>query len=140
MRRSKILFVIIGIIVLILLSVTLSFYIYNQSANENGKEVEVLVVIDFGSLKTSDNYTEKYVNVTEGISALDTFSLVVNLTVTYYPFGAYIKGVDGYLENLPDFWMFYYYELELEEWMYSSVGVSNYFLEEGDRIKLQYSG
>jgi hypothetical protein len=140
MKRSKIIFMIIGFIVIILLSVSLSFYIQNQLKNESDAEIEVLIVIDFGTLNPSENYTEQYVNVTEGTSALEAFSLVANLTVTNYPFGAYIKGVDGYMESLPDFWIFYYYDIELDDWMYSSVGVSHYYLQEWDKIKLQYSG
>ena len=140
MRRSKIVFFALALSLIVLLSIFLSVYIRNQKIDQSDKEVEVLIVIDFGSLKAFDNHTEQYVNVTEVTSALDAFALVANLTTTNYPFGAYITGVDGYVENLPDFWGFYYYEFEIEGWMYSSVGVSHYYLQEGDRIKLQYSG
>ncbi len=140
MKRSKIIFLLVGVLLIALLSVSLSFYIINQSKNESDKEIEILVVIDFGTLKEFDNHTQQYVNVTEGTAAIDAFSLVANLTIIPYPFGAYIKGVDGYMENLPDFWEFYYYDLEIEDWFYSYVGVSHFYLQEGDRIKLQYSG
>ena len=140
MKRSKILFLTIAIFLIIILSAILSIYIHNQIINETDKEIEILVIIDFGSLKESEKHEEHYVSVTEGTSALEAFNLVAELSVLNYPFGAYIKGVNGYLEELPNFWAFYYYEQNLEEWIYSSVGVSHFYLHEGDRIKLQYTG
>ena len=140
MKKSQIIFLALAILLITFLGVILSFYIRDKNREVVNIEVEILVVIDFGTLKPYDNYNEYYVNVTEGTAAIDAFEVVANLTVTNYPFGAYIKGVDGYMEDLPDFWMFYYYDLELVDWMYSSVGVSHYYLYEGYKIKLQYSG
>ena len=140
MKRSKVIFLSLAIILIISLSVALSFYIRSRKNITGDSEVEVQVIIDFGTLKSTNNHVEQYVNVTEGTSALDVFSLIAELTVVNYPFGAYVKGVDGYMESLPDFWGFYYYNYDNKEWAYSAVGVSNYYVEAGDRIKLHYSG
>jgi len=139
-KRSKIIFIVLALLLIVFLSVILSFHISNIVRNQSDKEVEILVIIDFGALKETDNYLEYYVNVTEGSSAFDAFTLVANLTITNYPFGVYIRGVNGYMEELPNFWIFYYYDLELKEWVYSAVGVSHYYLYEGYKIKLQYNG
>ncbi len=140
MKRSRILFLTVAVLLIVLLSVGLFLYIQNRMVIESDKEVEILAVINFGTLKATENLEEHYINVTEGSSALEAFSLVAELTIVNFPFGAYIQGVDGYLEEGADFWFFYYYDNGLEEWVYSSVGVSHYYLHEGDRIKLQYSG
>ena len=140
MKRSRILFLTIAVLLIVLLSVGLSFYIQNRMIAESDTEVQILVVIDFGTLKETENHVEYYINITEGSSALKAFSLVAELTVENFPLGAYIQGVNGYLEEGGDFWFFYYFDTGLEEWVYSSVGVSHYYLYEGDRIKLQYSG
>ncbi|MCE7741674.1 MAG: DUF4430 domain-containing protein [Candidatus Heimdallarchaeota archaeon] len=140
MKRSKLLFLILAIILIVSLSLLLSFYIQFQKVNESDKEIEIQVVIHFGSLKIDANPEEYNINVTEGSSALEAFALVVELTLENHSFGAYIVGVNGYLEELPDYWRFYYYDYDQENWVISPVGVSHYYLQEGDKIKLHYSG
>ena len=80
------------------------------------------------------------INVTEGRTALTAFSMVAELNTVNHSFGVYIKGVNGYDEILPNYWAFYTYNLELNDWIYSAIGVNHHFLKEGDRIKLEYTG
>ncbi|MHA1199183.1 MAG: hypothetical protein ACTSQF_07520 [Candidatus Heimdallarchaeaceae archaeon] len=140
MKRSKLLFLILAVILIVSLSLLLSFYIKFQNVNESDKQIEILVVIHFGSLKTEDNPEEYNINVTEGSSALEAFALVVELTLENHSFGVYIEGVEGYIEELPDYWRFYYYDYDQENWVVSPVGVSHYYMQEGEKIKLHYSG
>ncbi len=140
MKRSKIIFLAIAIIILTIISIALSFYIKNTKSNENGDEITVLVIINYGSLKTINNYEEYNVTIKEGSSSLVAFSLVADLELTNFSFGSYVKGVNGYSEVLPDYWAFYYYDYLIDDWQYSPYGISNYYLEEDDRIKLQYTG
>ena len=142
MKQSKIIFIVLGLLLLAVLSTSLSFYIYNSTKTETDKEVEILVVIDFGTLTSADDYIVQYVNVTEGKSAYYAFSLVVELTVRYDPLigGVFVEGVNGYMQSGDDYWYFYYYDIEQEKWSPAPVGVSHYYLYEGDRIKLAYSG
>jgi len=140
LKRSKIIFLTIAIIILTIISVALSFYIKNAKPNENGDEITVLVIINYGSLKTTDNHEEYNVTIKEGSSALVAFSLVADLELTNFSFGSYVKGVNGYAEVLPDYWAFYCYDYLIADWQYSPYGISNYYLEEDDRIKLQYTG
>lgn len=140
MKRSKIIFLTIAIIILTIISIALSFYIKNTKPNENGGEITVLAIIDYGSLKTTNNHEEYNVTVKGGASSLVAFSLVADLELTNFSFGSYVKGVNGYTEVLPDYWAFYYYDYLIDDWQYSPYGISNYYLEEDDRIKLQYTG
>jgi len=91
-------------------------------------------------LKTTNNHEEYNVTIKGGTSSLVAFSLVADLELTNFSFGSYVKGVNGYSEVLPDYWAFYYYDYLIDDWQYSPYGISNYYLEEDDRIKLQYTG
>lgn len=140
MKKSKIIFLTIAIIILTIISVALTFYLINLKPSETDDEIVVLTIINYGSLKPINSTEEYNVTVTKGSSALSAFSLVADLELTSYLFGIYVKGVNGYNEELPNYWAFYYYNLQTDEWQYSPSGISNYYLDVNSKIKLQYTG
>lgn len=139
MKKSKIIFLILALIILITLSVALSFYVKNLRPEETDDETTVIVIFDYGSLK-NPNYEEHNVTVHVGSSALVAFSKVADLQLTNYTFGSYVKGVNGYLEELPNYWAFYYEDPFTDGWQFSPYGISNYYLGVNSKIKLQYTG
>jgi len=139
-KKSKITFLLVAIIILTTLSVALTFYLRNVKPGENDGEIVVLTIINYGSLKPINNSEEYNVTVQQGSSALSAFSLVADLDLTNYSFGSYVKGVNGYSEELPNYWAFYHYNLQTDEWQYSPYGISNYYLDANSKIKLQYTG
>jgi hypothetical protein len=140
MKKSKIIFLSIALIILTIVSIALAFYLRNVKPSDNDVEIDVLAIIDYGSLKTVNKTEEYNVTITKGSSALLAFSLIADLELTNYSFGSYVKGVNGYREELPDYWAFYHYDLQMGEWLYSPYGISNYYLDVNDKIMLQYTG
>jgi hypothetical protein len=139
MNKSKILFSLLGILILASLVTGLTFY-YKLNLDEGQNEdINVMVVINYGTLLIENEETHN-VTTKNGTSALEVFLEVAILELTNYSLGVYIKGVNGYSEQLPDYWAFYYYDYGLLSWMYSEVGVSNFLVEADDKIKLQYTG
>ena len=139
MRKSQVIFVTAAILILVTMSVALVYYVKLTQHEETEKTIEILTVINYSSLKLTDNLEEYLINVTEGSTALEAFASVAELNFINHSFGVYIKGVNGYDEILPNFWAFYTYNIELSDWIYSPVGVSHYYLGEGDQIKLEYT-
>ena len=140
MKKSQIIFLSIAVIILAVLSVSLAFYLRDTKPDNGEEEIVVLAIINYGSLKPINNTEEYNVTVTIGSSALYAFSLIADLELTNYSFGSYVKGVNGYVEVLPNYWAFYYYDYQMEEWQYSPYGISNYYLSLNSKIKLQYTG
>ncbi|MHA1304037.1 MAG: hypothetical protein ACTSPI_10090 [Candidatus Heimdallarchaeaceae archaeon] len=118
-----------------------TYFYFQQKANNNEThdQITCIVIIEYGSLKEYDR--EEYnITVPEGSTAYDAFSEVAELDVIKYSFGVYIRAVNGYEEQLPNYWAFYYYSMEDGKWIYSELGVSAYYLSEGEMIKLSYTG
>ena len=139
MKKSKMVFLVIGVILLALVTSALTYYIiYTSNPSSNG-DINVTVFINYGTLK-EDNLEEHNLNLTEGRSALYAFTQVANLELVNYTFGVYVVGVNGYTEQFPNYWSFYYYDSSTEFWVYSQIGVDNYYLEDGNKIKLEYTG
>ncbi len=139
MKKSKTFFLVIGVLLLAIISSALTYYIiYTSNPSSNG-DISVTVIINYGTL-IEDNQEEHNLTLTEGITALYAFSQVANLELVNYAFGVYVVGVNGYMEQFPDYWSFYYYDSSSELWVYSEVGVDNYYLEDGNKIKLEYTG
>ena len=138
MRRSKIFFLLIAIVISAGMSTALVVYLKNYRPNSTGQNITVMTIINYGSLK-QDNLEEYNVSIASGSTALQVFSMVAELDLLNYSFGVYIKGVNGYTEQGSNYWAFYYFNHEEQLWVYSELGVSNYLVEPGDRVKLQYS-
>ncbi|MCG3215187.1 MAG: hypothetical protein KAS63_00575 [Candidatus Heimdallarchaeota archaeon] len=139
MKSSKIAFLIIGIIISTTLFTTLAFYIKNNRISPNNKEITVLAIINYGTL-IPENQEEYSVSISNGSTALEVFAKVADLDLLNYSFGVYIRGVNGYTEQSPHYWAFYYYNHDSQMWVYSEVGVHGYYTVQNDRIKLQYTG
>ncbi|MBY8999421.1 MAG: hypothetical protein KGD64_00740 [Candidatus Heimdallarchaeota archaeon] len=139
MKKSKIIFLIMGIVLLTLVISALTFYFIYTSNIPTNDNINVTVIINYGSLKQV-NQEEHNLTVTKGSSALQAFTNVVTLDLVNYTFGIYIVGVNGYPEQSPDYWAFYYFDHSLVEWVYAEVGVDNYYLDDGNMIKLEYTG
>lgn len=138
MRKSKIIFLLIAIIISAGMSTALVIYLKDYGPNSNGGDITVVTIINYGSLK-QDNVEEYNVSIPSGSTALYVFSKVVELDLLNYSFGVYIKGVNGYMEQGSSYWAFYYFNHEEQLWIYSELGISNYLVESGERIKLQYT-
>ncbi len=138
MRKSKIVFLVIGVLLLTIVTSALTYYFIYTSNDSSNNDINVTVFINYGTLKEV-NQEEHHLNLTEGKSALYAFSQVANLELVNYTFGVYVVGVNGYMEQFPDYWSFYYYDSSSELWVYSEIGVDNYCLEDGNRIKLEYT-
>jgi len=139
MKKSKIVFLIIGVLLLAIVTSALPYYfIYTSNSSSNG-DINVTVFINYGTLK-EDNQEEYNLTLTEGKSALYAFSQVANLELINYTFGVYVVGVNGYKEQFPDYWSFYYHDSSSGLWIYSEIGVDNYYLEDGNKVKLEYTG
>ena len=140
MKRSKIIFLLIGLILSATVSTTLSLYIRNNNISSNNEEITVLAIINYGSLK-QDNQEEYNVSISKGSTALQVFIKIAELDLVNYSIGVYVRGVNGYTEQLPNkYWTFYYFNHETLTWIYSEVGVNSFFVDKEDQIKLQYSG
>ncbi|MCK4971799.1 MAG: hypothetical protein KAS52_00625 [Candidatus Heimdallarchaeota archaeon] len=139
MKTSKIVFLVMGFLLLaIVTSASTYYFIYTSNPSSNG-DIGVTVFINYGTLK-EDNQEEYNLTLTEGRSALSAFSQVADLELINYTFGVYVVGVNGYKEQFPDYWSFYYHDSSSELWVYSEIGVDNYYLEDGNKIKLEYTG
>jgi hypothetical protein len=106
---------------------------------QDGQEVIVTAIINYGSLKPE---TQEEYNVTfeTGSTALQVFMSVAELDLLNYSFGVYIRSVNGYTEQLPNYWGFYYFDYNAQSWAYSAVGVDQYRIEDDSKIKLEYTG
>lgn len=138
MNKTRIFFLIFAILSIVLLSIGLFYYVKFGTKNNNNDDIIVLAIIDYGTLK-QDNYEEHNVSVSRGNSALQVFNKIATLDLVNYTFGVYVKGVNGYTEQFPNYWAFYYYNTDFQMWSYSEVGVSNYYVDNGDQIKLMYT-
>ncbi len=139
MKTSKIVFLIMSVLLLAIMTSGLTYYlIYTSNSSSNG-DISVTVFINYGTLK-EDNQEEYNVTLPGGKSALSAFSQVANLELVNYTFGVYVVGVNGYEEQFPDYWSFYYHDSSSGLWVYSEIGVDNYYLEDGNKIKLEYTG
>ena len=116
-----------------------ALYFAKMTTDNGSKNLLITVIINYNFLKEEHNEDNYTLSLPDGSTAFDAFSAVANLTVVTYPFGVYIKGVNGYMEHLPyHYWAFYYYDHSSHNWVYSEVGVSNYYLRNDDYVKLQY--
>ncbi len=138
MKKSKIVFLLIAIILSASMSTALVVYLRNYKPNSNGVDITILTIINYGSLK-QNNIEEYNVSIASGSTALQAFSKVAELDLLNYSFGVYIKGVNGYIEQGSNYWAFYYFNNEEQLWVYSEFGVSNFLVESSDKIKLQYT-
>ncbi len=139
MKRHKIVFSIIGTIILLLATTGLVIYFEYQKMPEiTDDPFNITIVLDYGKLKTPQ---EEFYNITvkSGTSAYDAFNEVVDLQTKNYSFGIFIEGVNGYVANPPDYWAFYYRQYCDETWIYAETGVSTYKIKDGDMLKLAYT-
>jgi len=139
MNKSKIIFSFLGVIMLAALISGLTIYYKFSSDGQKDEDINVTVIINYGTLLI-ENEESHNVTTKNGTSALEVFLQVAELELTNYSLGVYIRGVNGYSEQLPDYWAFYYYDYESLAWVYSEVGVNNFYTEAEDKIKLQYTG
>jgi hypothetical protein len=139
LKTTRLVLVILGVSSFILLAVGAGFYIRYASNIQNDGDVIVTAIINYGSLKL-DTQEEYNVTIQSGSTALQVFASVAELDLLNYTFGAYVRGVNGYTEQLPNYWGFYYYDFDTQSWAYSAVGVDQYRVEDEDRIKLEYTG
>lgn len=139
MKKSKIIFLFIGITLLILLSTALAYYIINSTTTTDNDAIVVSAIINYGSLK-EPNYEEFNVTINQGSTALQVFSKIAQLDLVNYTFGVFIQGVNNFTEQDGHYWSFHYYDSTTESWVYSEIGVSSYYVEDGDKIKLEYTG
>lgn len=107
--------------------------------SQNGDEVIVTAVINYGSLNPSAEETFN-VTIKNGSTALQVFASIADLDLLNYSLGSYIRGVNGYTEQLPDYWAFYYFDFDTQSWSYSAIGVNQYRITDGSKIKLEYTG
>ncbi len=140
MKKIRVIFIFIGLLLITLLGEGSYLYFHQMILSKEPYENSTIfcyVTINYGVL--NNNSIENYnVTMKPGDTAYDAFNSVVDLDVKYYPFGIYIKGVNGYEEKPPGYWAFYYYNSSSDKWIYSEVGVSSYFLHDGDSVKLSY--
>ncbi|MCG3225798.1 MAG: hypothetical protein H7645_02685 [Candidatus Heimdallarchaeota archaeon] len=139
MKKTRLILIILGISSLILLTIGITFYMKYATNVQNGEEVIVTAIIDYGSLKPGAE--EEYnVTIQTGHTALQVFTSIAELDLLNYSFGAYIRGVNGYSEQLPNYWGFYYFDFNTRTWAYSAIGVDQYRIEGESKIKLEYTG
>ncbi|MHA1201619.1 MAG: hypothetical protein ACTSQ4_03760 [Candidatus Heimdallarchaeaceae archaeon] len=139
MKKSKVVFLAVGVLLLAIVTSGLTYYfIYTSNSSSNG-DIDVIVFINYGTLK-ENNQEEYNVTLLGDKSALYAFSQVANLELVNYTFGVYVVGVNGYVEQFPYYWSFYYHDSSSGLWVYSEIGVDNYYLEDGNKIKLEYTG
>jgi hypothetical protein len=124
---------------LALLAVGLTFYLRYVDNNQDGNEVLVTAIINYGSLKLS---SEEVYNVTieNGSTALQVFVCIADIELQNYSLGSYIRSVNGYTEQLPNYWAFYYFDFDSQTWAYSAIGVDQFKITNGSKIKLEYTG
>jgi hypothetical protein len=139
LKTTRIILIVLGISSLVLLTVGLTFYLRYSANSQNGEEVDVIAIINYGSLKP-DAQEEHNITVQIGTTALQIFMSVAELDLLNYTFGVYIRGVNGYTEQLPNYWGFYYFDMDTQSWLYSAVGVDQYRIEGESKIKLEYTG
>ncbi len=139
MKKSKVVFLVVGVFLLTIVTSALTYYFIYTSNSSSVGDITVTVFINYGTLK-EDNQEEYNVTLPGGKSALSAFSQVANLELVNYTFGVYVVGVNGYEEQFPDYWSFYYHDSSSGLWVYSEIGVDNYYLEDGNKIKLEYTG
>ena len=121
------------------LTVGLTFYLRYVNNNQDGGEILVTALINYGSLKPLSE-EEYIVTIQNGSTALQVFTSIADLDLQNFTFGSYIKGVNGYTEQLPNYWGFYYFDFDSQTWKYSPVGVDQYRVINGSKIKLEYTG
>jgi hypothetical protein len=97
--------------------------------SQTGNDITVRVQIDFSGIMPLINET---VQVAEGTSALDCFSLVSNISSNEYAFGKYVTGINGVMENGSHYWIYY---VNGEQAM---VGADAYETREGDSLLFSY--
>ena len=129
---------ILGIFLLVIVASTLTYYLIYTSKPKTDGEVSVTVFINYGTLK-EENQEEYNLTFPESKSALHVFLQIAELDLVNYTFGVYVEGVNGYTEEFPDYWAFYYYDPNTDLWVYSEIGVDHYYIEDGDKIKLEYT-
>ncbi|RLG14482.1 hypothetical protein DRN69_04190 [Candidatus Pacearchaeota archaeon] len=139
-KKYHLFFAFIGLILVsTLIGGSIYYFKFLNVSNQSEQEIQCQITIEYGTLNnyTIENYT---ISIKEGSSAFDAFSEVASLDVIQYPFGVYIRAVNGFEEQAPNYWAFYYFNSKNLSWTYSEVGVSNYYLSDGDKIKLSYTG
>ncbi len=138
LKKSNILFGVLGVVIAsIIVSASILYIQFIYLNPVNSDIIDVGVIIDYNVIPEKEN---EYYNLTikNGLSALDVFEKVANLTVKHYAFGVYVEGVNGYMEDLPNFYWAFYYKQENEQWSYSSIGLGQYYVKQHDIIKLRY--
>lgn len=139
MKRTEYIFLSLSIILLVVLGCGLGFYIIKQTKPQYVEgNIVITAIIDYGSLRI-DNYEEYNVSLSNGSTALQVFMKIADLDIVNYTFGSYIRGVNGYKEQLPNYWAFHYFKQVSQAWYYSEVGVSAYYVQNGGKIKLAYT-
>lgn len=123
----------------ILLGSLIAFISTRHHFNQSDVYHHVTIIINYNNLRYPSEETYN-LTVLDGSTALNCFSRVAELDLVNYSFGVYIRGVNGYYEHLPEhYWAFYYYDFNTSSWVYSNVGVSNYFITHDDKLKLEYT-
>lgn len=139
LRRFKFIIILLGIITIaIIVSSLVAFIILRNHKGVPSNIFSVTLIINYDNLRAPEEDIF-YLNVSDGTSALVAFSRVAELDIVNYSFGCYVRGVNGYYEDLPDhYWAFYYFDFASLSWVYSNLGLSNYFITHEDMLKLQY--
>ncbi|UJG40136.1 MAG: DUF4430 domain-containing protein [Candidatus Heimdallarchaeum aukensis] len=140
MKKYRLFFAFIGFVLIAsIIGGTVYYFKFLNISNQSEQEIQCQVIIEYGTL--NNNTIEEYnITIKDGSTAFDAFSEVASLDVVQYPFGVYIRAVNGFEEQPPNYWAFYYFDSENLAWIYSEVGVSNYYLSDGDKVKLSYTG
>ncbi|MHA1686227.1 MAG: hypothetical protein ACTSYD_07420 [Candidatus Heimdallarchaeaceae archaeon] len=138
-RNFRYLIIFLGLLICIILFGSLiAFILTHQHTHQPNIYHQVTVIINYDSLRDPPEEIHN-LTILDGSTALGCFSQIAQLDLVNYSFGVYIRGVNGYYESLPEhYWAFYYYDFHTFKWVYSNVGVSNYFITHDDKLKLEY--
>ena len=129
---------VLAVILVIILSLSIAYYFIKIQPPQTDGDVDVIAIINYGSL---GEIPEEYnISIPAGSTALKVFRQIALLDTINYSIGVYIRGVNGYLEDLPSYWSFQYFDINIQDWINSEIGVDKYFVSDGDKIKLQYTG
>jgi outer membrane protein assembly factor BamB len=122
---------------IIALCLALSLGILSWPATMGNSAEEATLLIDFGDgeylwaeSEIGENRTA--INLTERVM----HELGLDLEIEWFSFGGFVKKIGEEDCEFPFYWHFYYWNSSVSEWTISSVGQSDYILQDGDVIAL----
>lgn len=122
---------------IIALGLALSLGILTGPLTVGDNAEEATLLIDFGNgefvwaeSEIGENRTA--INLTEGAA----HELGLEIEIEWFGFGGFVKKIGDMDCELPYYWHFYYWNSSVSDWVMSSVGQSDYILEDGDIIAL----